>query len=107
MNTVFAKLVCFVVKQCLDSHEYYLDILPKRDVIDVLEVVGDLFMDSQVVATIGLCQASNTWAHIVTAALLGVHVLVIFGNPWARTDKRHVAFDDIDKLRQLIKRRHA
>lgn len=75
--------------------------------VDVLQVVGYLFVDAQVVAAVGLRQTGDAGADAVAAALVGGHVFVVVGHPWAWADERHLAADDVDELGQFVQREAA
>lgn len=64
-------------------------------------------MNSQAVSAIGLRKPGDTRNDVVAAALSFGHVSVVARNPRTRADERHVALYNIDKLWQLVERRHA
>ena len=70
--------------------------------VHVPDVESQLLLPADVVSAPTLCETGNSRAHMVTTSLFLSVLTEILREQRARTDKTHVAFEDIPKFRHLI-----
>ena len=74
----------------------------KAHVVDIPHIEFKFFFPAEAVSAIHLCPSGDAGAHFVAAGLLGGVERQVFYKQWARTDKTHVAFDDVDELGEFV-----
>jgi hypothetical protein len=89
----------------LDRQCYHLEIGGQRKVVDIPHVELELLRPRQGVAAMALRPTCDARAYIVTPHLLLTVQREILDEQRARANKRHVAFQNIEELRQLVETR--
>jgi len=87
-----------------DGGKEDLDIDEEGDLFYVLEVVLKFFFPGDVVPAVDLGKSREPRAHAVAAALLGGHEGHIADELGARSDDRHVSYENVKELGQLVER---
>jgi hypothetical protein len=76
----------------------------KGDVFNVLQIILELLLPADVVASAHLRKPRQTLTDAVAAALLGAHKDHVAHQQRARADDAHITLQNIDKLGQLVER---
>src|SRR5437763_3209233 len=83
------------------------DVHPERPVLEVVEIEPDEVVEAEVRATRDLPQPGDAGQDVVPLAVPVLELLVVAQRQRARADQAHLAAQDVEKLRYLVKREPA
>ena len=93
-----------VAEDFLKSCQHDGDIGFKGEIVDIPDVEAEFFSPGEIVAAMALRPSGDAGSHVVAAHLLGRVKRQILHQQRARADERHVAFEHVPELWQLIER---
>src|SRR5262249_2216607 len=94
-------------KERWNGSEKDLQVEPWRPVFDVINIELRHLLERQTVTPADLRQAGQTGFDVQTFSVPGFITFDLIWNGRARTDQRHLAFEDVEDLGQLVEARSA
>src|SRR4051812_19135022 len=88
---------CFVY-----CHRENSEVETERAVIDVPDVVLELFFPGQRVSAVNLRPTRDPWTRVMPTRLLGRVALEILHQQWPRPDHAHLAAQDVQEFGQFV-----
>lgn len=85
-----------------ESCQHYAAVGEERDMVDIPDVELEFLMPADGVAAVTLRPAGDAGAYFVASGLLCRVEGEVFHQEWTRADERHVAFEDIPELGELV-----
>src|SRR5262245_2178686 len=89
-------------KERRDGFKNDLQVEPRRPVFDVVNIELDHLLERQAVAPADLRQAGQARFYVKPFAVPGLIAFDLIRNGRARADQRHLAFEDVEDLGQLV-----